>query len=178
MSKIQRIRTFLLGLITIPLALLMMIFPAFGYPTILIALSLGLMIRGISELWFYFTMARHMVGGRRSLYTGMLVLDLGLFTWSLTDLPRFYILLYLVGIHMFAGLVDILAALDERKLGAAHWRLKLCGGLVNVGIGILCLLLIRSENIAIYIYCLGMLYNAVMRIVTAFRRTSLPALPQ
>ncbi|MBQ1548269.1 MAG: hypothetical protein IIZ61_07740 [Lachnospiraceae bacterium] len=173
MSKGQRIRRFIAGFVEIPLAIVMMLIPKLGYPLILIALSLGLTLRGARDLFYYFTLARHMVGGRRSFYTGILIFDLGLFTASLTTIPHIYILLYLIGIHAFGGLVGVLAALEEKRHGAAHWRLKLSGGIVNIFIALLCVIFIKSENTAIYIYCLGMIYSGVMRMVMACRKTAM-----
>ncbi|MCR5054127.1 MAG: DUF308 domain-containing protein [Lachnospiraceae bacterium] len=173
MSKTQRISSFFTGLLMMAAAVFMTVYPEEGYILIIVILSLGLMIRGIRSIIYYITMGIHMVGGRRSLYSGILILDLGLFTANLSDVPRIYVLLYLLGIHLFSGLVDMLNAMDERKLGAGHWRLKLSSGIVNIFIGLSCLIFIRYANSVVYIYCLGLFYNGIMKMVDAFRKTSM-----
>ena len=173
MSKSQRALNLLVGIFMIPMAILLAYSPGDGYDTIMAVLSIGLLAGGIRSLYYYFTMARHMVDGERSLYIGIIVLDFGIFTASLNEVPYFYVLLYLLGIHLFAGIVDIWAALNSKKLGAASWRLKLSSGLINVIISVLCLVFIGQRNTAVYIYCAGMIYSGIMRIITAFRRTAM-----
>lgn len=177
MTNGQRITNFFIGLFMIPAAVLMMISPEYGYDLIIAALCIGLTVGGLRMLWYYFTMARHMVGGKRNLYLGVIVLDFGLFTAGLSYIPGIYIMLYLIGIHMFAGLVDIWAAADSKRLGAASWRLKFSRGVINVIIGITCFAFITHRNTAVYIYCAGMIYNGIMRIITAFRKTAMVFIP-
>ena len=157
----------------IPIAACMALLPEYGYPLIMTVLSVGLIINGFGSLFYFFTMARFMVGGKRSLYIGIIVLDLGLFTVSIADIPRFYIMLYLIGIHAFSGFVEIMAARNAKKLGDDHWKLKFSQGLVNVIIAIICLTFIRTKNTAVYIYCAGMAYSGITKMLAAFRKTAM-----
>ncbi|MBQ9519463.1 MAG: DUF308 domain-containing protein [Firmicutes bacterium] len=173
MTKAQRIKSFLTGLIIIPIAIVAAWTPEDSYTVIMAVLSISLILSGLRSLGYYFTMARNMVGGKRMLYIGVIVLDFGIFTASITDIPRFYVMLYLLGIHTFAGFVEIFAATNAKKMGAVHWKMRFTQGVVNVIIGLVCLIFIGARTTAVYIYCAGIAYNGVMKIITAFRRTSM-----
>ncbi len=169
MTKIQRIRSFIAGVFMLILAIPFSIDPRGGYVFIMLMLGLVFTFRGLKSIVYYITMARYMVGGSRVLFSGILIFDFGLFTLSLNDIPHLLILLYLAVLHVFAGLVTAINALDTRKRGSRSWRLKLSVGVVNLVAGILCLALLK-ESMAVYIYCAGMVYGGIMRIVTAFRK--------
>ena len=77
----------------------MAIMPSEVYGVIILSLGLTLMLSGIRSLVYYFTMAKHMVGGLAVLYRGVIVFDIGLFTLSLVDVPLIFIMLYLAGLH-------------------------------------------------------------------------------
>ena len=177
MSKSQRIKSFLVGVLAIPTAALLALVPDAGYTLIMAFLSIALIFGGLRLLWYFFTMARFMVGGKRSLYIGVIILDLGLFTASIADIPKIYIMLYLLSIHLFRGAVEILASVNSKTLGAVHWKLKFSQGVINVIVGLACLVFIGAKNVAVYIYCAGMAYNGVMRMITAFRKTAMIYIP-
>lgn len=169
MTRIQRIKSFIAGLFMLFISIPFLIDPSDGYAFIMIMLGFVFTFRGIKLIVYYITMARYMVGGSRVLFSGILIFDFGLFTLSLNDIPPLLILLYLAVLHVFTGLVTIVNAVDTKKRGSKSWRLKMSIGLVNLIAGILCLVLLK-ESIAVDIYCAGMVYGGIMRIVTAFRR--------
>ena len=173
MSAGQRIRSFLLGLFTLLLSLLMILFPEDGFPTVALIISISLIIFGIRRLFYYFTMARHMVGGKSALYVGMIVLDLGIFAYTLDQLPKIYVVLYLLGIHAFAGAIEVLRSLEAKRVGAVSWRMKLVSGLINIVISVLCVIFLRSTNVIVYIYAAGLAWTSCARIFTAFRKTAI-----
>ena len=142
------------------------------YLIVIMALALGLAVKGIKDIIFYFTMARHMVGGKTILFQGVVVLDFAMFTGSLSDVPRFYILLYLVGIHAFSGVVETLRAMEARRTVEGPWKMKLGHGIVNFALAIACLIFIKHINTAVLIYSLGLAYSAVIHMISAFRRTA------
>ena len=109
-----------------------------------------------------------MVGGRTSLYIGVIMLDLGIVTATLTDVPHFIVMLYLIAIHAFSGIVEVLRALEAQRYKSS-WRLKLSHGLLNIVIAIACIVFIRHMHIAVVVYCSGLIYSAAMRIITAHR---------
>ena len=173
MTKFKRIREILIGIIMMAAAVLIVCYPKEGYTFILGVLSTVFIIRGISNLIYYFRMARYMVEGKRSLYMGVMMLDFGIMTGTLTDVPHYYILLYLVGINAFAGAVDILRALEAKRYGARSWKLKICQGIGNLILALACLVFIRYSNTAVIIYAIGLFFSAIMRIITACRKTKL-----
>lgn len=173
MSGGQRIKNILIGIAIILGALILIAFPEDGIIITASILSLSLFIYGIKTLIYYVTMARHMVGGRIMLYLAVVVLDLGMFTMMLTNIPKIYIVLYLVVVYAFAGVVSILRALEAKRYQASMWKLSLISGIINVVIAILCIIFMRSTNMIVYLYCVGLIYSAIVRIVTAFRKTAI-----
>lgn len=173
MTIFQRIKRILLGLCMFAAALIFIIFPSDeAYSVVVGVLSLGLAIAGIKDIFYYFTMARHMVGGKMILVWGVITLDFAIITGSLASVPKIYILLYLIGIHAFSGAVEILRAREARKAVAGPWKMKFSHGIVNLILAIACLVFIRQPNTALIIYSIGLMYSAVVRIVDAFRKTA------
>ena len=173
MSVWQRFENIVLGIISILGGVLMMEAPFEGYLYVALMLSFSLMVKGATYLIYYFLMARHMVGGRATLYMGTLILDFGAFTLTMLDEPRFYVMLYLLIIHAFGGLVDVLRAFEARRMGASSWRMKAGQGVSNLLLALFCLVFVRSIRLLVYVYCLGLIYAGIMHIVSAFRRTAL-----
>lgn len=170
MTKPQRVKSILLALLMILAGLFFMHSPTKCYPLITFVLCLGMTLKGVRLLIYYFSMARHMVDGRNILYQAVIMIDLGLFTGSLTQVPLIYVMLYLVSIHMFTGAIDILRALESRKYGSP-WKVNLVHGAINVLMAAACLVFIKTTWIAVVIYALGLIYSGIMRIITACRKT-------
>lgn len=173
MTNIQRIKEIIAALLTIGLAILMIMSPAEGYMVILAILSFVLIVRGFREIVYYFAMTRYMVGGRTTLYTGIILLDFGIMAGSLTDVPHYYILLYLIGIHAFSGVIEVVRALEVKGVGAGSWKLKLSHGIVDITITLVCILFMKQLNVAVIIYSAGLIYSSLLRIISACRKTKL-----
>ena len=173
MSSGQRIKNVLIGILIILGAVILIAFPEEGIIITASILSLSLFVYGIKTLIYYITMTRHMVGGRIMLYLAVVVLDLGMFTMMLTNIPKMYIALYLVVVYAFSGAIDILRALEAKKYQAPSWRFSLISGIISVVIAILCIVFIGSTNMIVYLYSAGLIYSAIARIVTAFRKTAI-----
>ncbi len=102
MTADQRIKKILFSLCMIGVALFFILNPSdTAYKIVVAVLSLGLAIAGIKDIIFYFTMARHMVGGKMILIQGVIIFDFAIITGSLANVPKIYILLYLIGVHAF-----------------------------------------------------------------------------
>ena len=173
MSGGQRIKNVLIGILIILGAVILIAFPEEGIIITASILSLSLFVYGIKTLIYYITMTRHMVGGRIMLYLAVVVLDLGMFTMMLTNIPKMYIALYLVVVYAFSGAIDIMRALEAKKYQAPSWRLSLISGIISVVIAILCIVFIGSTNMIVYLYSAGLIYSAIARIITAFRKTAI-----
>lgn len=173
MSGFQRIRGVLIGLVMLIAAFAFIAYPSEDvYITIVTILALGLAIAGIRDIIFYFRMARHMIGGKMILIQGAIIFDFAILTGALASVPKIYILLYLIGIHAFSGVVEILRAMEAKNSVDGPWKMKFGHGLVNLALAALCLIFIRHSNTAIMIYSVGLIYSGIMRILNAFRRTS------
>jgi len=173
MTVFQRIRGVFVGVLMLVFAVILIVNPSDDiYMLLIIILALGLAISGIKDIIFYFTMARHMVGGKMILVQGVIVLDFAMLTGSLSDVPKFYVLLYLIGVHAFSGVVETLRALESKRAVDGPWKLKLSHGIVNFLLAASCLIFIKHADTALIIYGIGLMYSAVIRIITAFRKTA------
>lgn len=169
----RRVTDILVGVLTMLLGFALILFPEYGLSIAAGILSIALIVYGVRMLIYYCSMARHMVGGRTMLYIAVIVLDLGVFMWTLTDIPKIYIVLYLTAVHAFSGAIDILRGLEAKKYKAPSWRLSTLSGAVNIIVAILCIVFLGSTDMIVYIYSAGLIYSAVTRIITAFRKTAI-----
>ncbi len=163
MSHWQRIKSVIgsvLLLLMIPILLFMP--QEQGISLVAFVLSLLLIAYGVRVTWFYFRMARHMVGGKMMLCQGILLLDIGLFSVSVITTSKVVVLGYLLAVFAFSGGIDILRALEAKRYGAPSWK-------VAIGVGGFCF---GSLELAMYGYCVSLLYLAVVRLIAAFRKTA------
>ena len=172
MSKVRRAGRILSGLLMILGVILLISSEGKGIRLIVGILSLTFTIGGVKDILRYFTMTRHMVGGRTILYRGVIMLDFGVFAGSVTAAPEYYIALYLAGLYIFAGAVDVLRGMEAKQLRAGQWKISLGEGLTKIFLGVLCIVSIGSAEDLVILYCVGLLYSALTRIASAFRRTA------
>lgn len=166
----QRLRQIIIGLVLFPVGILLMLFGGEVYPLIIGLYSLALEIYGVRKVWYFIRMARFMTGGRRILYRGILAFDFGIFAGSLVWVPQIYILLYLTGTMAFSGLVDMLRAKESKDIDGP-WKMKMFQGATEIGVAVLCVLFLRTTDYVVDIFAVGLIFSAVMRILSAFRRT-------
>lgn len=175
MTSAQRIKNILTGLFIILMGVLIILSPGNGLRIISIVVCFTLLAAGIRNLWFYFTMARHMVGGKNSLYTGVILVDIGIFAFTIT-ISKFLVMLYLLCIYAFSGVVDIMLALDARRIESGSWKLKFATGTGNLIIAILAVVFVfvfKDDYAVTLIFGLGMFYSGILRIVNALRKTAI-----
>ena len=153
--------------------------PENGYHIIAFLLSISLTVSGIRFLVYYFTMARNMVGGKSILYRALILMDLGLFTWTTINIPKIYLICHLLISHGFSGLVDMLKAVEDKKLQSSSWRMSFIYGLGNLltAVAAFTCVLNRSTALVVDIYCVGLAYSAIMQMVSAFRKTAIIYVP-
>ena len=171
MTKIQRIKSVLFALLMILAALLIFLMTEDGYKLITLMIWVSLTLSALRQLVYYFSMARHMVGGRLVLYKAIIFLDLALFTRAVIRIPRAYVLIYLSVLFGFAGLVDVLHALESRRVGGS-WRFNLSHGILNIILAGICLVFIRTGRLVEVIYGISLISSAILRIISATRRTA------
>lgn len=176
MSSWQRMKNILIGMGLMLVALILSVFPDTSANLIAAILCLTLVLYGVRMLWYYTTMARHMVGGKAILYRSLIILDLAIFTAGLSGMSSFVIMLYLMGIYGFSGAISVLRALEAKRFGARAWKGRLVNGIISLifTVTLLCIGLIAgTTELLIYGYSISLLYSAVMRIIAAFRKTDM-----
>lgn len=138
-------------------------------------IQLGMTFRGIGSLYYYLTMARHMVGGKNVLYRAMVLLDLGILAGSLENHPTVYAITYLAILGGFGGVVSILRANEARKI-KGHWKLKMILGVSELMLAVAITQIAVTfgrVDIAVYVYGASLIYSAVLRIAEAFRHNEI-----
>ena len=173
MGKTRRVLLVIGAVLMVLLAVFLLYIPEKAYLIVAGILAVSMMARGIARVIYYFRMARNMVGGHSLLYTGILMFDVGLFVYLLTDVSPVYIMLYLIGMHASTGGIGVMRALEKKKLDDPSWKWQLITGLVNVAIALLCLIFIRSGKACIIIYSFGLIVSAISQVITAFRKTAI-----
>lgn len=176
MTKAQRVRNVFVGIFMILISIFMMRWPEYGIPAIGGIVTLVLLFRGIKSLHFYFTMSRHMVGGKNSLYAGIILLDLGVFLYTLNSFPPAYIILYLLGMHVFYAVGDILLGIEAKRVGNQSWAYNIMYGVGNLTAALAAMifgLILGDTKVVVFVYAMGFLYSGIMRILNAFRRSAI-----
>ena len=172
MSWFQRVKNVVIALCMILGAVILLLGEENGCFLVMLILACSLIIRGISEFIYYITMARFMVGGKLFLFISAVFFDFGVFTISLADESKIVVVLYLIGFHAFAGLVNLLRAREARRYKSSAWRINMAQGVTSLLILAASLIFARDEGMLILLYCAGMVYSAFLRIYSAFRRTA------
>ena len=169
MNTFKKIVSIVWSLIVIFLVVLIIDTPLFGYLVILLVFSIGLIVAGIKDMVFYCTMAKHMVGGKSILYRSIILLNFGIFTLTMLNIPHLYIMIYFLAVLLFSGFISIMRSMEMKK-NESPWKLKLTEGIMYVLIAIVGIIFINSLEVTVYIYCAALVYSAIMRIISAFRK--------
>ena len=176
----MRIKSCITGVIILAFAVFLVLVHEDSYLLIPILLGLSILLYGIKLLWYYLRMARYMVGGKSFLYQAIFVMDFGVFTLSIIGLNnRIIVLIYLLGIYAFTGVVDVLRALEAKGVGATGWKLKLFRGISGLLFVVALFIIgfvVGRTDIFIYGFCFSLAYSAIIRIITAFRRSAVVVL--
>ncbi len=173
MSTFQKIRNIITAVLMIISSVIMLTVPEDGFLIVTAILCFSLIFYAIRQLIYYFTMARLMVGGKTILCLGILALDCGFFTLTLTDIPKIYVIIYLIVIYAFSGVIGILRAVEAKKNGSPMWKGSLITAVIMLAVAVCCGVFIGNIQIVVYVYCAGLIYTAVDRIITVFRKTEI-----
>lgn len=172
MNRFTRISNVLTGLFTILISILMFAVPDLGYVLATLIFGVALMIRGIRQLLYFFSMGIHMVGGKIILYRALITIDIGLFTLSIHGTGQRYVLFYFSIYYLFAGIISIFRALESHRLEAGSWKMKLVSGLFDIVIVVICLVNNNSESVMLDVLCFALIVSAVTRIMMAFKKSA------
>lgn len=181
MTKIGRIQKVLGGILVMLYGIIIVIDNTEdGIRIVAFIMSLTFTLRGIQSLIYYLRMARSMVGGKLTLFRGILLLDLGALTSSMTEGQTFYIVLYIAGIHLFSAAVDLLRTVETLKMRSSEWRLQAIFCATNAFLAVMLIaggLVMKNLQIVLYVYGAGLIYSAILNIVSAFRKTEIVYIP-
>ena len=176
MTKLGRILSVISALFMIAIAILMFYLDAMhGLRLVLLVIQAGMTLRGLQVIIYYFSMARHMVGGKNVLFRGMIFLDLGVLAGVIFEHPAAYILIYISLLHIFNGLVAALRANESRKIGAS-WKLKMASGITNILLALIVVIngiAFGRLRITVWIYSIGLIYSSILRIISSLRKTEI-----
>ena len=169
MSRFGRILNAIGSLFMIAVAVIMFFMDAeHGLKLVLLIIQTGVTLRGLQAVIYYFSMARHMVGG-------MIFLDLGVLAGTIFEHPAVYTLIYISALHIFTGVVSSLRANESRRIGTS-WRLKMTYGITNILLAVVvltCGIAFGRLGIAVWVYSIGLIYSSVLNIASSFRQTKI-----
>ncbi len=172
MNRLQRIRSFLSGIVMLLGGVALIFFEDKSLTLITLIIGISLLVMGLNALFYYFTMARYMVGGKAALVSALFMLDFGAFTIAMYDASRLVTLMYLTGLYAFTGLVSILRAIEIRRY-KGPWKLRLAQGVGSAVIAAACIFSRGDGALLVLLYSAGLIYSAILRIIAAFRKTEL-----
>lgn len=172
MGNLRRFTNVAFGLVMIACSIALMLFPETALIVVAVVLGAWLVAFGVRNLVYYFSMARHMVGGLSLLFVALIAIDLGAFAFTLINNPRPAVVLYLIGCNAFTGLVSIMRAVESKSLDS-RWKPSLIHGIISFALVVTCLVFMGSDQIIVAILCFGLIYGACVRIASAARPTEI-----
>ena len=165
----QKFKNIVSAIFMILCAVSLIFFPDQGFYIVVFILALSITIKGLRQLIYYFMMAKNMVGGQQILFTGIIYFDFGLFVLTLNDVPKQYVMLYLLGSLLVRGVIHGAGAFQSIKLKADAWKGQMLHAVVNIVVAIFGLFMLNNETLIIYVYCCGLGYSAISRIIQTFK---------
>ena len=172
MGRLQRIANFFISILMIGCGVELLLDPKGGLHVVAIILGLAIVVYGARKLWYYLTMARHMAGGLSVLFIAVIALDIGSFSLLLSGDPKIAIVMYLVCYNMYTGVLAIARGI-ESKLFNSPWKASVLHGIVNIALVALCLAFVGSDQILIFVFCIGLFYSAGVRLISVFKPTEI-----
>lgn len=171
MSRIRKIYNVVTGIVMLLLSLLLILDGENSIELIAGILVLSLLVRGIRLILYYFLSARHMIGGLWVLIAAIFLLELSMFTSTMDDYPRLYVILYLLCYHAFSGFVNLMRGLEARRYQSPEWKPNVIHGAFDFLIAMACLVFLRSSAMLAAAYGITLAWSALLRIASAFRRS-------
>ena len=173
MNRFTRIWNILTSLFTIIVSIIMLAIPDLGYVFATLILGCVLLLNGMKQLIYFFSMGIHMIGGKLILYRALITLDIGIFTITIHGTGQRYIMFYFILYYMFVGFISIFRALEARKLEAGFWKFNFVNGIYDMVIALICFINSNSESVMLNIFCFGLIVSAITRIGIALRKSAI-----
>ncbi len=172
MTKLQRIGNLALSLLMIACGIGMLLQPQNSLLVVSFVLSFAFLLYGVKKLVYYLALARYMTGGLAVLFIAIIAIDVSVFAVAVIDSPKLAIALYLIAYNAVTGVLSIARGV-ESKLFGSPWVLKVVHGLVNLALVSLTISFVNSDETIIWVFCLGLFYNAGIRLVSVFKPTEI-----
>ena len=172
MTKLQRVADLILGLLMMACSIILLLEPKDGLLVVAFILGLAVSLYGVRKLVYYIRMARFMTGGLAVLFIAIIAIDIGVFAVAVIDNPQLVIGIYLICYNVLVGVLAIARGV-ESKLFGSPWVLSVVHGLVNLALAALCIAFANSGETIIWVFCIGLFYNAGVRVVSAFKPTEI-----
>ena len=176
MTVIQRAVKIIGALLTAGVAATILRLGENGFLLASVLLNASLILFGLRNILYYFRMARHTVDGRTILYIGVIALNLGVLTISVTEHQGAYVVAYLLGAYAFSGVLDILRAREARSFESPAWKWNLAEGIANIAFASVAVVfgffLGNMWGLTV-IYSIGLFYSAFLKLISSFRNTAI-----
>ena len=173
MSKTRRVWNIIGAAFEIVIALLLMQIPDFAFEIIALFIAIILIIYGIKYIVYYLTHAQHMIGGKWLLLVGLILFDAGAFITLLYDMAQTILIVYVVVVHFVAAIINLARAVSNKGDGNPGWKIDLAQGIGNIAQVVLCIVFIKWVEVPVFIYCIGIIYSAILTIISSCKRTAI-----
>ena len=173
MSKTKRLWNIIEAITMIQGAIVLMLVPDLAFIIIAAFVGLALACKGLKFIIYYMTHAQHMVGGKRLLLVGLLMFDAGAFACLVCDQATVLMITYVVAVHLVACVLNFARAYSNKGDGNPGWKTDLAQGIGNLAQVVLCLVFINTIEIPVFIYCAGVIYTAVLKIIASCKKTAI-----
>lgn len=149
-----------------------------GYFVSCIITGAYITIQGLYKMIFYFTSARCMVGGEKTLINGFILTDLGLLSFFVLLEKPILGVLYLIGLYLFTGVLNILRAFEMKKNQSKRWIFKFLMGLFVVGVAVVCFVFGDVKDVIYLILGIAWIVSGVEEIISALSKSALDYVPE
>lgn len=173
MSVIEKIENIIIALILLLCAGIMIYDPEQGRYVVVLISGVVLTCMGIRTIFFYFTMSRYMVDGDMMLPRGVVILDLGLFSFILNSVNSFFLNLFLAVYCVVVGVLSLLDTLQEKKAGGTKWKGRAIAGVIPIVAGLGCLFFAKTNQAFVLLFSAVLIYMAVTKIVNVFKKNKM-----
>ena len=104
---------------------------------------------------------------------GLVLLDLGALAMILIEQAPSIMIFYVAGVHLVSAVINIARAVSNKGDGNPGWKIDLAQGIGNIILVALCLIFINHVEIPVFIYCTGVIYSAILKIIASCKRTAI-----
>jgi len=172
-TNLQRFGSLILGLLMVACGFVLLLEPQGGVIVVAAILAAALLLYGVGKLVYYIRMARHMAGGLMVLFIAVIALDVGVLAFAMViENPLVAIASYLSTYNTIVGFITIARGIESKMFGSP-WISNIVLGLVSLALASLCTTYINSGETIIWVFCIGLFYDACVRMVSAFKPTEI-----